>query len=78
MRIGDVVHYTEIMGHGAHRGAGVMLLLHREIVRWLIEAREPEVQGVRALLYGALEHGGEGLLTWKKRAGFVPVQLREV
>jgi len=54
----------------------VMLLLHREIVRWLIEAREPAAKGASVLLYGAAEHGGAGLLTWKKRAGFVPGLLR--
>ena len=76
MRIGDVVHYTEIMGHRDRLADGVMLLLHREIVRWLIEAREPAAKGASVLLYGAAEHGGAGLLTWKKRAGFVPGLLR--
>jgi len=76
MRIGDVVHYTEIMGHRDRLADGVMLLLHREIARWLIEAPEPAAKGAKVLLYGAAEHGGEGLLTWKKRAGFVPGRLR--
>lgn len=76
MRIGDVVHYTEIMGHRDRLGDGVMLLLHHEIVRWLIEAPEPAAGGAKVLLYGAAEHGGAGLLTWKKRAGFVPGRLR--
>ena len=76
MRIGDVVHFTEIMGHRDRLGDGVMLLLHHEITRWLIEAPEPAAKGAKVLLYGAAEHGGEGLLTWKKRAGFVPGRLR--
>jgi len=76
MRIGDVVHYTEIMGHRDRLADGVMMLLHHEIVRWLIEAPEPAAEGARVLLYGAAEHGGAGLLTWKKRAGFVPRRLR--
>ena len=76
MRIGDVVHYTEIMGHRERLNDGVMALLHHEIVRWLIEAAEPAAQGARVLLYGAAEHGGAGLLTWKKRAGFMPGRLR--
>ena len=75
MRIGDVVHYTEIMGHRDRLADGVMLLLHHEIMRWLIEAPEPAAKGAKALLYGAAEHGGAGLLTWKKRAGFVPGRL---
>jgi hypothetical protein len=76
MRIGDVVHYTEIMGHRDRLADGVMLLLHHAIARWLIEGAEPAAQGARVLLYGAAEHGGAGLLTWKKRAGFVPGRLR--
>ena len=78
MRIGDVVHYTEIMGHKDHLADGVMALLHHEIMRWLIEAPEPAARDAKVLLYGAAEHGGEGLLTWKKRAGFVPGRLRVV
>jgi len=76
MRIGDVVHYTEIMGHHDRLGDGVMMLLHHEIMRWLIETPEPAATGAKVLLYGAAEHGGTGLLTWKKRAGFVPGRLR--
>jgi len=76
MRIGDVVHYTEIMGHRDRLGDDVMLLLHHEIVRWLIDAPEPAAEEAKVLLYGAAEHGGAGLLTWKKRAGFVPGRLR--
>jgi hypothetical protein len=76
MRIGDVVHYTEIMGHRDRLADGVMLLLHHAIVRWLIAQDEPAAQGAKILLYGAAEHGGIGLLTWKKRAGFRPGRLR--
>ena len=76
MRIGDVVHYTEIMGHRDRLADSVMLLVHHEIVRWLIDGPEPAARGAKVLLYGAAEHGGAGLLTWKKRAGFVPGRLR--
>lgn len=78
MRIGDVVHYTEIMGHRDRLVDGVMMLLHHEITRWLIDAPEPAAKDVKLLLYGAAEHGGTGLITWKKRAGFVPGRLRLV
>lgn len=76
-RIGDITHYTEIMGHRDHLDKGVMLLLHRAITRWLIAAEVPAAEGARLLLYGALEHGRAGLLTWKKRAGFRPVRMVE-
>jgi hypothetical protein len=76
MRVGDVVHYTEIMGHRDRLADSVMLLLHHRIMRWLIAAEEPAARGAKVLLYGAAEHGGQGLLTWKKRAGFAPIWLR--
>jgi GNAT superfamily N-acetyltransferase len=75
-RRGDLLHYVDIMGHRDHLGAGVMTLLHNEIMRWLIESGDLLSSGVRIVLYGAAEHGGEGLLTWKKRAGFQPARLR--
>ena len=74
-RQGDIVHYTEIMGHKDHLDAGVMLLLHRAIVRWLIAGEVEAAKGARLILYGALEHGRAGLLTWKKRAGFRPARM---
>ncbi|CAP42599.1 hypothetical protein [Bordetella petrii] len=74
-RCGDVVHYLDLMGHKDHLGHGVMPLMHAAIVRWLLDAAEPCAAGVHAVWYGALEHGGPGLLTWKKRAGFEPVRV---
>jgi hypothetical protein len=53
-----------------------MLLMHVHIARWLLGAETPPARGARAIWYGALEHGGEGLLTWKRRAGFAPVRVR--
>jgi hypothetical protein len=74
-RRGEVVHYADIMGHADHLGANVMALLHHEIMAWLLGSGDPMAAGVRAVLYGALEHGREGLVTWKKRAGFEPARL---
>lgn len=74
-RCADVVHYLDIMGHKDHLPHGVMPFMHAAIVNWLLDAAEPCAAGVRAVWYGALEHGGPGLLTWKKRAGFEPVRV---
>jgi len=74
-RCGDIVHYLDLMGHRDHLGHGVMPLMHAAIVNWLLDASEPAAAGVQAVWYGALEHGGQGLLTWKKRAGFAPVRV---
>jgi hypothetical protein len=74
-RRGELLHYADIMGHSGHLGQSVMVLLHLEIMRWLLESGDPMARGVRVVLYGAAEHGREGLLTWKKRAGFDPMRL---
>lgn len=75
VRVGDLVHYADIMGHRDHLSAGVMAAIHLEIMRWLLARRDPAAGGVRAVLYGAAEHGREGLLVWKRRAGFEPLRL---
>ncbi len=66
----------DLMGHRDHLANGVMLLMHVYIAQWLLRAETPAARGARAIWYGALEHGGEGLLTWKRRAGFAPVRVR--
>ncbi|HVI30404.1 hypothetical protein [Hansschlegelia sp.] len=75
VRRGDFIHYADLMGHGDHLNENVMALLHFEIMRWLLDREDPLVEGVRAVLYGAAEQGGDGLVTWKKRAGFEPARL---
>lgn len=75
-RVGEFVHYTDLMGHADHLEDGVMILMHMEIMRWLLDSGDPLAEGVGAVVYGAAEHGGEGLLTWKKRAGFTPARLQ--
>lgn len=76
-RRGGLAHYADIMGHAAHLDGGVMVLMHLELMRLFIEGGDPMVAGVRVVLYGGAEHGGEGLLVWKKRAGFEPMRLVE-
>jgi len=75
-RCGEVVHYLDIMGHKDHLENGVMMLLHAYVVERLQEAQQPVFAGVKAIWYGALEHGVIGLTIWKKRAGFVPLRVR--
>lgn len=74
-RMGDIGHYTEIMGHKDHLDQGVMHLLHRAITQAAIAGEAEAMRGMRVLLYGALEHGRLGLLTWKKRGGFRAARL---
>lgn len=74
-RVGNTLRYAEFMGHGDHLHAGVMMLLHMDIVKWFLSAETPESRGIQYLTYGCLEQGNEGLLFWKRKARFEPMLL---
>lgn len=74
-RVGDMCRVFEIMCHGDYLDTGAMKLLSLEVICWLIRKDAREAQGVRWLMYGAMEHGSAGLHEWKRRMGFEPVNL---
>lgn len=74
-RIGNVVRYAEFIGHGDDMPAGVMALLHRQVVDWLLLPGNPLCQGLEYLTYGAIEQGRDGLAFWKRKALFVPARM---
>ncbi len=69
-RVGEVVLYSQILGHGDYLHDFVLVLLHHEVIRWLSSEREGLAQGLEFVMYGGAESGGESLLQWKRRAGF--------
>ncbi len=69
-RIGEVVLYSMILGHGDHLKNGVMVLLHHDVVRWISDDVDGLCSGLRYIMYGAVDSGGPGLMQWKKFAGF--------
>jgi hypothetical protein len=71
-RVGTVVRVTQFMGHGAHLSDGIMKLLFFDALYWLFDRRDPLVEGVRYIHYGAIEHGRPGLAVWKHRFQFEP------
>ena len=78
-RIGNVVAYADLIGHGEHLHNGIMMLLHTEILAWLLNPENLHATGVDYLTNGTLERGNEGMFFWKKKALFAPclVQLIE-
>ena len=74
-RVGNLVRFTDFMGHREHLPNGVMMLLQMEIVRWLMRDGDATVAGIRFVTYGAIEQGSLGLLFWKRKALFRPVLL---
>lgn len=71
-RIGNTIRYAEFIGHGNHMQNGVMMLLHNNMIEWLLDASNTWARGVCYVTFGAIEQGNEGLLFWKKKALFVP------
>ncbi len=74
-RLGDFVIYSMLLGHDAHLGEGIMDLGHQHIMRWIIERKDPELQGLRYVMYGGMENGTGGLFQWKRRSGFKPYRV---
>ena len=74
-RVENAARVMAFMGHGDVLRDGAMKLLFADVMHWLLARQDEAVQGLAFLQYGALEHGGIGLFSWKKRFGFVPVAL---
>ncbi len=80
-RIGDMVLYTQILGHGDYLKDGVMYFLHLEIIKWLYGLRHnparfgPWTDGIRYIVYAQFFSGNQGLRQWKKKLCFEPARL---
>ena len=75
-RTGNLVRTVGLMAHGAYFAHNVMKLLFHDVIGWLLAREDPCVQGLRFLHYGAVEHGSEGLLAWKRSFEFTPMRYR--
>lgn len=71
-RIGELILYPQLLGHGEHLKYGIMAQVHFHILRWLISPNCAHSYGAKILMYTAVNTVNEGLRTWKKRAGFKP------
>lgn len=74
-RCGNIVRTIDIMGHRDALKSGALKLLLFDIIRSLLEDESAIFLGIRYFMYGALEHGGEGLSEWKARLQFHPSLL---
>jgi len=74
-RCGNFLRMGDIMGHGDALRDGVMKLLMFDIVKWLYQDPSTFLRGIESFMYGALEHGAEGLPAWKRRLRFDPVLI---
>lgn len=74
-RIGDIVLYSQIMGHGDHLNDGALILLHHSVVSWLTQKRHGPAQDLRFIMYGGGQNGGQSLYKWKRQSGFKPCHI---
>lgn len=71
-RLGEICAYSLFLGHGDYLNDGVMNLLHHHTVEWILNRKDSMVIGLKYLMYGGINHGGEGRKDWKRREGFKP------
>jgi hypothetical protein len=74
-RTGNIVRTSGLMGHGDCLAQNVMKLLFHDVMQWLLTRADPRVAGLRYLLYGAIEHGNDGLFAWKRSFEFAPLRF---
>ena len=77
-RVGNVLIYADFIGHGDHLRNGIMMLLHTEVVQWLLDRNNRLCRGVEFLANGTLERGSDGMFFWKKKALFRPCLVDQV
>ncbi|MFQ1063836.1 hypothetical protein [Bordetella trematum] len=74
-RIGDMIFYPQLLGHGANLEDGIMAMIHFHIMKWIVDPDNKYTAGVKAIMYTNADVPNEGLRTWKKRAGFKPRRI---
>ena len=74
-RVGNIMLYSQILGHGDHLKKGIMYLLHLEIMMSLLHPVAEHYDGIDYLMYAAWKSGTEGLQYWKKLCLFEPMRL---
>lgn len=71
-RVGELLFYNMILGHGDFLKYGIMMHLHLDLMERILSVEAPEFERVTTLMYAGYFQGGEGLIRWKRRAGFTP------
>jgi hypothetical protein len=72
VRFGEFATFAQIMGHADHLSQGVVNFVAQKFVE--LATREPwgRASGLRYVMYGGAQNGGEGLYNFKRRSGMTP------
>ena len=72
VRFGDFATYAQIMGHADHLAEGVVNFVAQKFVELAKTEAWGSASGLRYLMYGGAQNGGEGLYNFKRRSGMTP------
>jgi hypothetical protein len=74
-RFGEILLYSQFTSHADYLSKGSLVLMHHAIIEWIIEHRQTYTHGLRYVMYGGAQNGGQSLYQWKCHSGFKPLQL---
>lgn len=74
-RMGNLIMYSQMIGHSDYLKYGIMYRLHFAILEWLCKKETPFVQGLNHMMHGYYTDGGEGRILWRKKLLFKPAYL---
>ncbi|MDD5177486.1 MAG: hypothetical protein PHQ05_13800 [Sterolibacterium sp.] len=69
-RRGELAIYSLIIGHGDYLSDGIVNLLHHHVMQWILHPDNKLTAGIKAVMYGGIDQGNDGLRDWKRREGF--------
>lgn len=72
VRYGEFAIFAQIMGHGDFLDRGVVNFVAQKVVEQAVSAPWGKASGLRYLMYGGAQNGGQGLYNFKRRSGFTP------
>lgn len=72
VRYGELAVFAQILGHGDYLEFGVVNFLIGDFIERAMTEPWGRGSGLRYLMYGGAQNGGEGLFNFKRRTGFVP------
>ena len=72
VRFGEFATYAQIMGHADHLAEGVVNFVLQKFVELAKTQSWGAESGLRYLMYGGAQNGGEGLYNFKRRSGMSP------
>jgi hypothetical protein len=72
VRFGEFATFAQIMGHADHLAEGVVNFVAQKFVELATQEPWGRGSGLRYVMYGGAQNGGEGLYNFKRRSGMAP------